>query len=184
MTSKLEIAKGLARLIPESFRQRLIAGGITGTLALSMGFLYTVEGEVNHVYSDVGGVATVCMGSTIFTDKEHYTQQECLELFQKDAQKHLSTVLAVAPADAPQSVVAAMTSVSYNVGQRGFLSSPMRPYLEAGQYQKACEAIVAPHKTSKGVAEGYRATVKLVPHRGLENRRAKEYELCVSGLQL
>lgn len=183
MPSKLEIAKGLAQLIPKSFRERLIAGGITGTLALSMGFLYTVEGEVQHVYSDVGGVATVCMGSTIFTDKEYYTQQECLELFQKDAQKHLSTVLAVAPADAPQSVVAAMTSVSYNVGQRGFLNSPMRPLLEQGRYKEACAAITAPHRTSKGVAKGYRATVNLQPHRGLENRRAKEFELCVSGLQ-
>lgn len=183
MSSKLDIMKGLASLIPESFRQRLIAGGITGTLALSMGFLYTVEGEVNHVYADVGGVATVCMGSTIFTDKEHYTKQECLELFQKDTQKHLSTVLAVTPQDAPQSVVAAMTSVSYNVGTGGFLSSPMRPLLAAGSYQAACDAIIAPHKTSKGVAKGYRATVNLVPHRGLENRRAKEHALCVSGLQ-
>lgn len=183
MLNKLEIAKGLARLIPEDFRQRLVTAGITGTLALSMGFLYTVEGEVNRVYSDVGGVATVCMGSTIFTDKEHYTQQECLELFQEDAQKHLSTVLAVAPQDAPQSVVAAMTSVSYNVGQRGFLNSPMRPLLAEGRYEESCAAITAPHRTSKGVAKGYRATVNLEPHRGLENRRAREYELCVSGLR-
>ena len=172
----------LMNLIPASFKQRMAAAGITGTLALSMGFLYTVEGEVREVYSDVGGIATVCMGSTVFKSKEHYTAQECLELFQKDAQQHLSTVLAVAPQDTPDSVLAAMTSVSYHTGKQGFLSSPMRPLLEQGRYQEACSAIVAPWRTSKGVAQGYRATVKLVPHKGLENRRKKEYELCVSGL--
>lgn len=175
--------KSIQRLVPESFKARVLAAGLTGALASSMGLLYTLEGEVRQVYADVGGIATVCMGSTIFTEKLNYTAEECLELFQKDTQKHLSTVLAVAPADAPESVVAAMTSVSYNVGTGGFLRSPMRPLLEQGRYREACAAITAPWRTSKGVAMGYRATVNLEPHRGLENRRKIEEQVCVSGLQ-
>lgn len=173
----------LAQFIPEAFRQRMLAAGLSGTLALTAGFLYTVEGEVQQAYPDIGGVQTVCMGSTVFNPKQGwYTKEQCMDLLVRDTEKHLSTVLAVAPADAPDSVIAAMASVSYNVGQQGFLVSPMRPLLEQGRYQEACAAITAPWKTSKGVAMGYRATVNLKPVKGLENRRKKEFELCVSGL--
>ena len=180
----MQIARLLGRLVPAAFRERLAIAGLSGVTALSAGFLYTVEGEVNHAYPDLGGVQTVCMGSTVFNPKQgYYTKEECLDLLVRDTELHMSTVLSVAPPDAPESVVAAMTSVSYNVGQRGFLVSPMRPLLEQGRYREACDAITAPHRTSKGVAMGYRATVNLKPVRGLENRRAKERELCLAGLQ-
>lgn len=173
----------LMQFIPAAFRDRILVAGLSGATALTAGFLYTVEGEVQQVYPDLGGVQTVCMGSTVFNPKQGwYTKEQCMDLLVRDTNLHLKTVLSVAPPETPDSVLAAMASVSYNVGQRGFLVSPMRPLLEQGRYREACDAIRAPWRTSKGVAKGYRATVNLKPVKGLENRRQKEYELCVAGL--
>lgn len=165
-----------------SIKQRLVAAGVSGLLLLTGASIYQLEGEVRKPYADVGGVGTVCMGSTQFISKVEYSAEECTELLVRDAKKHLDAVLRVSPVDAPESVVAALASVSYNVGVQGFYTSPMAGYLAAGKYREACNAIIAPHTTSKGTAKGYRATVKLVPHKGLENRRQKEYTECVKDL--
>lgn len=164
-------------------KKRLLQFGATGVLAASAAGVYHLEGEVRHPYADAGGVATVCMGSTVFQSKASYTAEECVELLVRDTKTHLDAVLRVAPKDTPQSVLEAMVSVSYNVGAGGFLRSPMLEPLVNGDWQAACSAIAAPWKTSKGVAMGYRATVQLVPHKGLENRRAKEYAVCVRDLE-
>ena len=163
---------------------RWLAAGATGTLLSLMTFMYPLEGEVREVYLDVGGVSTVCVGSTRFVQgQSKFTLEECSGMYAKDAREHLEHVLSTAPEDTPESVLVAMASVSYNVGKSGYTQSPMRPLVQAGAYRDACDAIIAPWVTSKGVAKGYRATVHLKPHRGLENRRQKEYEQCVSGLQ-
>lgn len=163
--------------------KRWVAAGATGALLSAMTFLYPIEGEVRHVYKDIGGVATVCVGSTQFVKgKQSFTEDECTELFRRDAQKHLEHVQSTAPENTPESVLAAMTSVSYNVGMQGYTVSPMRKLVQAGAFKQACDAITAPWVTSKGVAKGYRATVNRVPVRGLENRRAKERQLCLSFL--
>jgi len=161
---------------------RWAAAGATGGLLAFMSFMAPLEGEVREVYHDVGGVATVCLGSTVFKNKGTYTAEECAELYFEDATRFYQAVKEDSPEDTPESVLVAKSSVAYNVGTRGYMQSPMRPLVQAGAYRAACEAIVAPWVTSKGVAKGYRATVQLRPHRGLENRRQKEYEHCVSGL--
>lgn len=162
---------------------RWVAAGAAGSLLTLMTFLAPIEGEVRSVYKDVGDVATVCLGSTRFVNGQStYTAEECAEMYAKDAGEFLRHVQRSAPADTPESVLVAMASVAYNVGTRGYDQSPMKPLVQAGAYQAACEAIVAPWVTSKGVAKGYRATVQLRPHKGLENRRQREYEQCVSGL--
>mgnify|MGYP001263497663 FL=1 len=164
-----------------SIKDRLFAAGATGLLAITGAGIYQLEGEVRTPYMDVGGVGTVCMGSTVYENRT-YSAEECIELLIRDTKTHLDAVMRVAPATTPDSVLAAMASVSYNVGVAGFLKSPMVPHLVAEDWEAACNAIVAPWRTSKGVAKGYRATVNLRPHKGLENRRAKEHKQCLSGL--
>lgn len=166
-----------------SIKQRLAAAGITGLLAATGAGVYQLEGEVRRPYQDVGGVGTVCMGSTQYISKPYYTAEECVQLLVRDTKTHLDAVLKVAPKDTPDSVLEAMTSVSYNVGINGFLKSPMVDPLVRKDWQGACNAITAPWTTSKGTAYGYRATVKLKPHKGLENRRQKEYTVCVRDLR-
>lgn len=166
-----------------SIKQRLAAAGISGVLLMAGAGVYELEGEVRKPYQDVGGIGTVCMGSTQYISKPVYTAEECLALLVRDTKTHLEAVQRVAPEGTPQSVVEAMTSVSYNVGIQGFYKSPMLAPLVIGDWQAACSAIVAPWTTSKGTAFGYRATVNLKPHKGLENRRAKEYAVCVRDLR-
>lgn len=165
-----------------SIKQRLMAMGVGGLLLTTASGVAVLEGEVRKPYGDVGGVSTVCFGSTQFITKEAYTAQECAELLLRDVKEHMQPVLRDAPKNAPHSVIAALTSVTYNVGIGGYNSSPMRPLFILGDYRKACEAIIAPWKGKHGVAKGYRATVNGKPHKGLENRRQLEYNECVHGL--
>lgn len=162
-----------------SIRQRLIGMGVGGLLLTTASGVAVLEGEVRKPYGDVGGVATVCFGSTQFITKEAYTAEECASLLLRDVKTHMQPVLRDAPKDAPHSVIAALTSVTYNVGIGGYNRSPMRPLFVQGKYKEACDAIVAVQPSG---AKGYRATVKGKPHKGLENRRKLEYQECVRDL--
>ena len=164
-------------------RQRLIAAGAVGAMALAGAFIGTHEGEVRDVYLDIGGVPTYCFGGTRPTQST-YTEQECTTQLLRDTERHWQGIKHVVPEQAPDSVKAAMTSLAYNVGTGGFLhkSNPVLRPLSEGRWKDACYAIAAPWVTSKGVAKGYRATVGLRPIKGLENRRAAERDVCLSGL--
>lgn len=166
-------------------RQRLLALGAGTALAAAGAFIGLHEGEVRHVYGDVGGVSTYCFGGTkrIQQDQQDYTEHECSEQLLQDTEHALQGVQGAVQREMPQSVLIAMTSTAYNAGVHGFKSSPMLPLLRKGRWEAACAAIVAPWKTSKGIARGWRATVHLKPHRGLENRRQAEYEICIQDLR-
>ena len=164
--------------------KRLLVSGAAVSIAAAGAFIGTREGEVRAVYPDLGGVSTYCFGGTIPSSKaREYTAEECSEQLVQDTQKYWDGVQALSGVDMPWSVHAAMTSAAYNAGLGAFKSSPMLPELKAGRWEAACAALVAPHKTSKGVARGWRATVNLRPVRGLENRRAAEAALCVQDIR-
>lgn len=164
-------------------KQRLLALGASTALAVAGAFVGLHEGEVRHVYGDVGGVSTYCFGGTKRITKQDYTERECTEQLMQDVDHAMQGVQSAVQRTMPQSVLVAMTSTAYNAGVHGFQSSPMLPLLREGRWEAACAAIVAPWKTSKGIARGWRATVNLVPHRGLENRRQAEYEVCTQDLR-
>jgi len=164
-------------------RARLISAGAGVALAGAGAFIGVHEGEVRQVYGDVGGVSTYCFGGTQRITKQEYTAHECTEQLLQDTQYALEFVQAKVGRDMPGSVQVAMTSATYNAGVGAFSRSPMLPHLKAGHWEDACAALVAPWKTSKGVARGWRATVNLEPHRGLENRRQAEYEVCTQDLR-
>jgi len=166
-----------------SIKQRLVAVGASAVLATAGAFIGTHEGEVRSVYGDVGGVSTYCFGGTHRITKSEYTAAECTEQLLIDVDHALQGVRGIVGREMPGSVEVAMTSTAYNAGVHGFKSSPMLPHLKQGRWEAACAAIVAPWKTSKGVARGWRATVNLVPHRGLENRRQAEYKVCTQDLR-
>lgn len=164
-------------------RQRLLAAGAGIALSAAGAFIGLHEGEVRYVYGDVGGVSTYCFGGTQRITKQEYTEHECTEQLLRDAEHAIQGVQSAVQREVPQSVLVAMTSTAYNAGVHGFKSSPMLPHLREGKWEAACAAIVAPWKTSKGIARGWRATVNLVPHKGLENRRQAEYEICLQDLR-
>jgi GH24 family phage-related lysozyme (muramidase) len=165
-------------------KQRLLAVGATAFIATAGAFVGLREGEVRSVYLDAGGVPTYCFGG-LNPQKAQYTAQECAVQLRDDMVRHWQGIESAVPENAPGSVKASMLSLAYNVGVAGFLhwKNPVLLPLSEGRWEAACAAIVADWKTSKGVARGYRATVNLVPHRGLENRRWAEYQLCVEDLR-
>ena len=170
--------------LKSTLTQRLLAAGAATSMVSGAAFIGLREGEVRTVYPDVGGVSTYCFGGTLPTDNGRtFTEQECTEQLLRDTERFWYGVADTVGRDMPGSVHASMTSAAYNAGLAGFRTSPMLPHLRDGNWEAACAALVAPWRTSKGTARGWRATVQLVPHKGLENRRAAEYELCVQDLR-
>ncbi len=143
-------------------------------------------------YKDIGGVTTWCYGQTVGTPKARYTAQECAEDLLRTVQGYWAGIERYVPQEAPQSVKAAMVSVAYNVGISGWaweyvdgrkVPSRFRVALVAHDWEATCHAIQAPWQGKHGVAQGYKATVRGRPVRGLENRRWAEYRLCMGDVR-
>lgn len=165
-------------------RNKVLAGALAATVTLLAG----LEGVKLQPYYDVGGVPTVCMGSTHDVEWRPYTAAECNQKALDEIQVYWDGVLAKAPADTPGSVLGAMTSVAYNTGVRGWAvesgrNSRFVVALQNRDWVAACAAITAPWQGKHGVSQGYKATVNGKPHRGLENRRAAEYNHCMQDLR-
>lgn len=165
-----------------SLSNRLIGLGGGGVVLLTALFLGPVEAPVLMPYKDIGGVKTWCYGETLGVPKERYTVQECDASLLAATQRHWDGIKDDVPYDAPDSVKAAMVSVAYNVGVKGWRHPLFTRPLSVGDWRGACNAITAPWKGKQGVAKGFKATVNGKPIKGLENRRAKEYKLCVRDL--
>ena len=115
--------------------------------------------------------------------------QECDAQLVKSVRRYWTGIKQYVPEQTPTSVKEAMVSVAYNVGVSGWawnrkgVPSPFVQALKAHQWQAACDAITAPWHGKEGVSLGYKATVQGWPSTGLENRRAKEYKVCIRDLQ-
>lgn len=170
----------------QTLRQRLTLLGASAVIAGSGAFLGPLEsgpkGPQLVPYADIGGVSTWCYGETLGTPKARYTVQECDSILLKSVQRHWAGIEFYVPWDAPLSVKEAMLSVAYNVGVKGWMHPVFTKPLARKDWQAACAAITAPWQGKLGVAKGFKATVKGKPSKGLENRRAKEYVLCVRDL--
>lgn len=177
-------------------RQALITAGLSGALVTAGVFIAPIEtgpgGPQLQPYADLGGVQTYCYGETARPVKERYTKEECIARFAQSLQEHWEGIEPFIPENAPESVKAAMLSVAYNVGVSGWKyelgedgkrrPSRLRVALAQGDWNRACAAITAPWQGKHGVAQGYKATVRGAPVRGLENRRKAEEALCRADL--
>lgn len=169
-----------------NLRQTLLALGASAVIAGGGAFLGPIEsgpkGPQLTPYKDIGGVPTWCYGETAGRPKAAYTSAECNLMLIKSLEKHWAGIKMHIPERAPLSLKEAMLSVAYNVGVNGWVHPLFTKPLAAGDWQAACAAITAPWKGKHGIAKGFKATVQGKPVRGLENRRAKEYALCVRDL--
>lgn len=175
-----------------SLKQRLAALGGTGVVLLAASFLGPIEQPVLRPYTDIGGVQTWCFGQTQGTPKARYTAQECEQDLLRTVQQYRTALRPYVPSAAPESVQAAMVSIAYNVGVSGWrwelddqglpVPSRLQRNLARHDWEATCAAIVAPWKGKHGVSQGFKATVKGKPSRGLQNRRAAEYQLCMEDL--
>lgn len=171
-----------------TLRSRLLRLGLPAFLAAAGASIGLHEGlpkpvaGMYPVYGDVGGVATWCYGQTGTPQKGQYSLAECDQLLAKDVAARWSRIAGSIPEEAPDSVKASMLSIAYHVGVTGWKHPVFLKPLAARDWRGACNAIVAQWQGKHGVSKGFKATVRGVPHKGLENRRAEEYRLCVKDL--
>lgn len=164
-------------------KQRLLALGFTGLVLGSSVFIGAREGLVLRPYTDIGDVKTWCYGQTVGTPKTRYTAQECAQDLAETVQGYWDRIAPYVPQKAPQSVKEAMVSVAYNVGVAGWKHPVFLKPLAAHDWEATCRAIVAPWRGKHGVAQGFKATVRGKPSRGLENRRWDEFKLCMEDVR-
>ncbi|QMP84074.1 lysin [Pseudomonas phage phiB1_1] len=164
-----------------SLRSRLINLGAAGAVLAAAAFLGPTEELRTVPYADIGGVKTWCYGQTVGIPKARFSVAECDADLLRSVSRYTEAIKPYT-VGAPASVVAAMVSVQYNTQGPGKPHAVFLKPLAERDWRAACDAIVAPWQGKYGVSKGFKATVQGRPLRGLENRRAKEFDLCVSGL--
>lgn len=141
--------------------QRLVVGGVVVVSASLATFISTREGREHEPYRDVGGVWTVCDGSTgkhVIPGKR-YSDAECDALRAGDIERHgLQVLRCAAPATLRQHEYEAFTSLSFNVGTNAVCASCLPgkeclgDLIRAGKMPQACERILAYSKVTIGGA--------------------------------
>lgn len=128
-------------------------------------------------YLDLAGVPTACDGLTEGIRRgQTFTEAQCEVLLEAALVKHAAGALRCSSGlralrDAGRGyAVAAVVSLTYNIGIGGFCGSTVRKRIDAGDVSGGCRAMLAWNKA--------RVRGKLVPVPGLTARREREAALC------
>ena len=133
------------------------------------------EGLYTHPYHDSVGVLTVCYGATAADHVDlhrTYTPAECKDMLASDLPKYDAemrrclTPAAYAALDDHPNRHAALVSFVYNLGPGPICKGAVGHYLNAGNVDAACRAMLAYNHAGGRVL------------RGLTVRREQEYQLC------
>lgn len=140
-------------------------------MSITVPNIKNLEGTKYTAYKDIAGVLTVCSGHTgvdVVIDKT-YSDEQCSELTEQDAEKAAEGVLKVSPhlIYHPMQLASAI-SFSYNVGVGTYAESSVSKDFNSGNFITACNDLM------KYVYADHKYSV------GLENRRKKEQTLCLS----
>lgn len=151
-------------------KSRLKAG--TAAAALCCAVIGGFEGLRLVAYQDIVGVWTQCYGDTRHVDLERpATKAECDARLLEEIIAHEKGMLECVRSDLPIKVHIAFVSATYNIGVANFCRSSMARLANAGELERACDALL------KWNIAGGRVI------RGLSRRRTAERELCLEGLQ-
>ena len=156
-------------------RPATIIAAILASASLSIPLIEKWEGKVNDPYRDIAGIETVCYGQTK-TKMKHYTDAECKKMLKESNDQYAADVLALSPTliDKPK-ILAATTSLSYNIGVENYKKSNTRKMFALGRYKEGCDLILSWNKVT--------INGKKVVSKGLVNRRMDEHSLCIEGVK-
>ena len=140
--------------------------------------LLDAEAMVSTPYVDVAGVRTVCVGETYKVEDRVYHPAECAaKLVKRVETVFVPEIRACTRADVwaglGQETKDSIIEFVYNVGAPTYCRSSIRKRLNAGRGVEACDRILLYNKA--------RVRGKLVPVKGLTNRRQREAAKCRSG---
>lgn len=144
-------------------------------LSLLMVSLPEDEGVRYTPYKDVGGVLTVCYGHT-GSDivQKTYTKQECLDLLEKDTERHMKRVQSCMTRTPTGHQLAAFTSMDFNTGQ--WCGSRSMREFNLGNNKESCRALA--YGPSGQKVWGY---VNGVFWGSIHKRRIREMNECLKG---
>lgn len=144
--------------------------GGAGIAAALIALVAQWEGKSNDPYEDplVRGLFTVCYGETN-APMRRYTDAECEAMLADSLDKYAKTVKELTPRLKGNQLIAA-TSLSYNIGGTNYARSTARKRFNRGDLKGGCEAILWWNRAGGRVVKG------------LQNRRAAEYRVCVADL--
>lgn len=146
---------------------------LVGSLGISTGLLVSLEGYSPKPYVDVAGILTDCYGNTHNVSRQYIrTKEECNQLLHNEASRIGQMLLKDQPNHDIKSLASGISFV-YNIGDGAYRSSTYRKKLLVEDWVGACNEMYRWVYITKGG--------KKVKSKGLENRRKKEVELCLTG---
>jgi lysozyme len=155
-------------------KTRLKVGGALAALGVAAaGLIGGFEGLRTTAYLDPVGIPTVCYGETRGVEiGDRHTAEECRAMlgdalveFEQDMRACLDH-----PDEIPDGPYTAFLSLSYNIGADAFCRSTLVRLANAGDLRGACNQLPRWNRAGGRVLQG------------LVNRRAREREICLSGL--
>lgn len=154
--------------------KKVAGGGIAAALVLAVPLIASWEGKRNDPYIDIAGIPTVCYGETRVAMKR-YSDQQCRDMLETAVKDFAEPVARCTPAiaDRPYQLAAA-TSLAYNIGINAYCGSTADKRFDQRNFAGGCAGLKLWDKARVGG--------KLQTVRGLVNRRADEYQLCMTGI--
>lgn len=129
------------------------------------------EGLSTTTYHDklAHGLPTVCYGETEGVKMgDHYTKQECLDMLANKLPRYWQEIEPSIRVQLSDNEKIAYTSFAYNLGSGRFITSSFLVKLNHGDHVGACKGMLV-YDRSMGVVR-----------KGLDNRRRKEAEVCLT----
>jgi lysozyme len=144
-------------------------GAIGGAaMAAAVTLVANWEGLYTDPYKDIVGVWTVCFGETAADNvaMRHYSADECKAMLPKSLVKYDDGIRTCLTRDIPNSMRIAFLSAAYNIGVKAFCGSSMARLANAGELERACDALLNWDRAGGRVIKG------------LHNRREDERRVC------
>jgi lysozyme len=140
-------------------------------VAIAVTFISLWEGVTLvgvHFRVDPPSVNTVCYGHIEDVQiGDRYTKTECQEMLAKDIPRYDAMVSKCVQVPLPPHRHAAIVSFTYNVGGGALCKSSVVRYLNVGNVQAGCDALLQYDRANGVVLQG------------LKNRRVAERKLCL-----
>jgi len=164
---------------PKAIIAGIMSAAAAATMAIGLvtSALQTDEGKSNVGYLDPASIPTDCYGHTgpdVVVGKRK-TDAQCGAQLNADADQHMKGVLRCTPGLAGHPYqLAAATRLAFNIGVPAYCGSTVAKRFRAGDWRGACDAFLMWNKAKVGG--------RLQVLRGLSNRRARERDMCLTGL--
>lgn len=162
-------------------KQRVAAGLVAACCAIGAPLIATHEGRVNTVYPDVvlkWAAPTVCTGhmDPTLQKGQTFTDVECDQMLAADLTKYYDGMAkdsCIGNVPVSDNELAAMLSLSFNVGTTAFCQSSIPGKLKRGDHSAACATII-----DFRFVGGKDCAISANNCRGIVRRREAERKLC------